>query len=669
MNTCSLCNAPLPDDAPGGLCPQCLMKAVLSPGDQIQYFGRYELIEEAGLGGMGVVWRARQMGLDRVVALKMIRGGVLADAEDLKRFQAEAQAAAQLHHPNIVAIHEIGEHEGQHYYSMDFIEGKNLADFCDGKPLPAKQAAELIATIADAVQFAHQHGILHRDLKPQNVMLDANGAPHLTDFGLAKRTDLDSGLTQTGAVLGSPSYMAPEQAQARHDRIGAHTDVYSLGAILYETLTARAPFRGETPAETMMRVINDDPAAPSKIDPTIPRDLETICLKCLEKEPSRRYATARDLAEDARRFLKDEPVVARPASALRKAESWVRRHPWTLAAGSALLVLLLACVVDFLFEQNRFLRAQQITPDLRRSAGARSGELKDWQTLGMFFYIVLAWTKLIMRKQACGLARWRDFWDPKQVWKPHGLLSTRMAVVCLTLALASVSFSFFLLAKGIQAFVWEGATSWTLPVWVFALVTFGLTIIAEALRSLRGGVTIPSLSADALVQIETLIRQGAFASAVKRVRTEAPGTGLAAAHAAVQRMAARLEAATPGTLVDPGVHRKINVAAISICLGAEMSLAIVLFAMAMPHPEPFVLDFVAGFLLGAGLIGGTRAIGIRRKTLLLLPGLTLPLLSAPAPSLRYPDGAIFHGEPYLTGLLFGAALLLCAFLRRKPARK
>src|SRR5205823_5324820 len=183
------------------------------------------------------------------------------------------------------------------------------------KPLPARQAAELLAIVADAVQFAHQRGILHRDLKPHNVMIDTNGAPRLTDFGLAKRMDIDSGLTQTGAVLGSPSYMAPEQAQGRADRIGTHTDVYALGAILYETLTGRAPFRGDSAAETMMRVINEEPAAPSKIELDVPRDLETICLKCLEKDPSRRYATAREFAEELRRFLAGEPIVARPASA------------------------------------------------------------------------------------------------------------------------------------------------------------------------------------------------------------------------------------------------------------------------------------------------------------------------------------------------------------------
>src|SRR6185436_9471721 len=184
IRSCSHCNALLPDDAPGGLCPQCLMQGVLAPGERLQYFGNYELLDEIAQGGMGVVWRAKQASLNRTVALKMIRGGMLATPEDVKRFLAEAEAAANLKHPNIVAIHEVGEHGGQHYFSMDFVDGKTLAAFCGGKPLPARQAAELLATIADAVQFAHQRGILHRDLKPHNVLLDAAGTPHLTDFGL-----------------------------------------------------------------------------------------------------------------------------------------------------------------------------------------------------------------------------------------------------------------------------------------------------------------------------------------------------------------------------------------------------------------------------------------------------------------------------------------------------
>ena len=325
--TCSACSTPLPDDAPGGLCPQCLMQGVLTPGERIQYFGNYELLEEIALGGMGIVWRARQTSLNRVVALKMIRGGILAGGEDVKRFRAEAEAAAGLQHPNIVAIHEIGEHEGQHYFSMDFVEGQNLDAFGDGRPLVSERAAQLLATIAGAVEFAHQRGIVHRDLKPQNVMIDAAGQPRLTDFGLAKRMDLDSGLTQTGAIIGSPSYMAPEQAQGRHDLIGVRSDVYSLGAILYATLTGRAPFQAATAMETMRQVVDAEPAPPRRVNPSVPADLETICLKCLEKDPARRYASAQEFADDLTRFLRHEPIHARPATAFDRARKWAKREP------------------------------------------------------------------------------------------------------------------------------------------------------------------------------------------------------------------------------------------------------------------------------------------------------------------------------------------------------
>ncbi|GEP42850.1 serine/threonine-protein kinase [Brevifollis gellanilyticus] len=230
-NSCPKCGVSLPADAPEGLCPACLISGALasnfetvklaappwSLGDQVKYFGNYELLGEVAKGGMGVVWRARQQALNRTVAVKMIRSGLFADKDEVQRFHAEAQAVAQLKHPNIVNIHEIGEHEGQHYYSMDFIEGGTLAHQCHGKAMNVREAAELLSTVCDAVHFAHQRGILHRDLKPQNIMVDAEGRPHVLDFGLAKRIDEDQSLTMTGAVLGSPSYMAPEQAEGRND--------------------------------------------------------------------------------------------------------------------------------------------------------------------------------------------------------------------------------------------------------------------------------------------------------------------------------------------------------------------------------------------------------------------------------------------------------------------
>lgn len=307
------------------------------PLGKIKYFGDYELLEEIARGGMGVVYKARQISLNRMVAVKMILAGQLASEADIRRFYAEAEAAANLQHPNIVVIHEVGEHEDRHYFSMDYVEGQNLATLVRERPLPPAKAAELVKTIAEAIRYAHHRGILHRDLKPQNVLIDEQGRPRVTDFGLAKRTGTDSGLTQTGAVMGSPSYMPPEQATGRQDQVGPHSDVYSLGAILYQLLTGKAPFVAETPLATLKKVVEEDPVPPSKQNPLVPPDLETICLKCLEKKPERRYRTARDLEEELERFLNHEPILARPASEWRKLSAWMLKRPWLITGALALI--------------------------------------------------------------------------------------------------------------------------------------------------------------------------------------------------------------------------------------------------------------------------------------------------------------------------------------------
>ena len=260
-------------------------------GTKVRYFGDYELIEELARGGMGVIYKARQGSLNRIVALKMILRGRLATPADVLRFRREAEAAANLQHPNIVAIHEIGQHEGQHYFSMDYVAGRNLADLMDGKPLPAQQAARYVRIIAEAVHFAHRRGTLHRDLKPQNVLIDEHDRPRITDFGLAKLMDEESQLTLSGEVMGSPSYMAPEQAAGRQEQVGPQTDVYALGAILYELLAGRPPFSAPTAMATMRQVMEAEPAPPRTFSPGVPADVETICLKCLEKIPSRRYTS------------------------------------------------------------------------------------------------------------------------------------------------------------------------------------------------------------------------------------------------------------------------------------------------------------------------------------------------------------------------------------------
>ena len=273
-------------------------------------FGEYKLLHEIARGGMGVIYKARQVRLNRIVALKMILTGQLASEADLVRFRTEAEAAAALQHPNIVAVHEVGEHEGQCYFTMDFVEGQSLASLIRESPLSAVRAAHYVRTLAEAMQYAHEKGTLHRDLKPANVLIDRFDKPQITDFGLAKRIAGGSDLTGTGQILGTPSYMPPEQAQGKHDQIGPPSDVYALGAILYELLTGRPPFRAETPLDTLMQVLDAEPAAPRLLNPTVPRDLEDICLKCLEKAPHARYPSAQALADDLGAFLRGEPVSA-----------------------------------------------------------------------------------------------------------------------------------------------------------------------------------------------------------------------------------------------------------------------------------------------------------------------------------------------------------------------
>ena len=240
---------------------------------------------------MGVVFQATQISLNRPVALKMILAGQLADETDVKRFHSEAEAAANLDHPGIVPIFEVGQHEGQHYFSMGFVEGQSLAQRLAEGPLPAREAAALIRSrSAEAIAYAHQRGVIHRDLKPANILLDADGNPRVTDFGLAKRVQADSGLTGSGQIMGTPSYMPPEQAGGKRGEVGPAADVYSLGATLYALITGRPPFQAATAMDTVLQVLNDEPVPPRRLNATIPRDLETICLKCLEKEPGKRYA-------------------------------------------------------------------------------------------------------------------------------------------------------------------------------------------------------------------------------------------------------------------------------------------------------------------------------------------------------------------------------------------
>ena len=362
IRICRKCGADIFSDVPEGLCPRCVLKSALgnfsdapvaegvdpsgsdrssaadenrapnnkksaSAAELLGEFGDYELLKEVGRGGQGVVFRARQRSLNRIVALKVISLGQWASKAHLKRFRLEAEAAARLEHPGIVPIHEVGERDGSCYFSMKFIEGGQLDEVARREPIPIRRAVELIANVARTVHYAHGHGILHRDIKPGNILLDAKGEPHLTDFGLARLVESESSITQTLDVLGTPSYMAPEQAVGNNAAISGVTDVYGLGAVLYQLLTDQPPFAGGATYETIKLLLNTEPRPPRLLNPKIDRDLSTICLKCLEKDPKRRYPSALALAEDLERWLKHEPILARRTGVFARGGKWVRRNP------------------------------------------------------------------------------------------------------------------------------------------------------------------------------------------------------------------------------------------------------------------------------------------------------------------------------------------------------
>jgi WD40 repeat protein len=363
---CPQCGRPLGADAPDGLCLNCLLQlGVAGPppptGDEtlvlppkpgvsgaIRYFGDYELIEEIGRGGMGVVYRARQVSLDRAVAVKMILAGPYASEEFLHRFRAEAETIAQLHHPGIVGIYEVGEHEGQPYYAMEYVPGATLAESVRSGPLPPREAARTLVAIARAIQHAHDLGVLHRDLKPSNILIDTQGQPRVTDFGVAKRLGVGPGYTLTGQTLGTPAYIPPEQISTRRGAVTVRSDVYSLGAILYHLLAGRPPFHGETGAETLQAVLDQEPPAPRSINRSIPADLEIIGLRCLAKDAVRRYASAAAFADDLERWLEDKPIQARRVGRAERIWLWAKRKPMAATAlglGAAVLASLLALAV------------------------------------------------------------------------------------------------------------------------------------------------------------------------------------------------------------------------------------------------------------------------------------------------------------------------------------
>ena len=352
------------------------------PGTLVRYFGDYELLQEIARGGMGVVYEAKQVSLNRTVALKMILSGQLASEAEVRRFHQEAEAAANLDHANIVPIYEVGVYKGRHYFTMKLIEGGPLSEHLGRLKGDHRAAAGLMAKVARGVHFAHQRGILHRDLKPANILLDPEDQPHVTDFGLAKLVDGQQGLTitQPGGVLGTPAYMPPEQASGQKDLTTA-ADVYSLGAILYVLLTGEPPFRAATPLDTMRQVMDKTPRAPRTVNAAVPRDLETICLKCLEKNPQQRYDSAGALADELERWLNHEPITARPVSVGGKMVRWCRRNPALAAvialAASVVITLSSIYYVNLTAEHEQTVAALGREQNARRQTEVQSERAKD----------------------------------------------------------------------------------------------------------------------------------------------------------------------------------------------------------------------------------------------------------------------------------------------------
>jgi eukaryotic-like serine/threonine-protein kinase len=421
---CPQCRKTVPADAPQGLCPVCVMQlgldsdasepgtlppqppsrageetvapplaefvtkpmATASDGAPVNIPG-YEILGELGRGGMGVVYKARQIKLNRIVALKMILAGSHAGSAELTRFRTEAEAIARVKHVNIIQIYEIGDHEGKPYFALEFCSGGSLAQQTNGTPVKPKEAARIVEKLARGMEAAHQEDIIHRDLKPANVLFLKNGTPKITDFGLAKKLD-DVGQTQSGAIMGTPSYMAPEQAGGETKKMGPPADIYALGAILYELLTGRPPFKAATPLDTIMQVVTDEPMPPSALQKKTPRDLETICLKCLEKDPAKRYASAQALAEDLRRYQKGEPIHARPVGSIERTVKWVKRHPLTTGL---ITVILLVAVVGFvgisgglgwaLVERENAIGQEKKTADALRETKKAQKKAEDEKTI------------------------------------------------------------------------------------------------------------------------------------------------------------------------------------------------------------------------------------------------------------------------------------------------
>lgn len=636
---CSVCGAELTPGAPEGLCPRCLLgagldnslsavegddptadlagaaAATLPAGTKVSYLGDYELLDEIARGGMGVVYRARQVSLNRTVAVKMILAGQLASEDDINRFHSEAEAAANLRHPNIVPIYEVGEHEGRHYFSMELVDGQSLADLTRERTLPAKKAAEYVKTIAKAIHYAHAQGTLHRDLKPSNILIDTSDELRITDFGLAKRAESNAQLTVSGAVLGTPGYMPPEQAGIRRGVIGPASDVYSLGAVLYKLLTGRPPFQGETAVETVMQAMDMEPVSPRTLNPNIPEDLATICLKCLEKRPDQRYATSQELADDLGRFLDHEPIVARPAGSMRKAWSWSKRRPWTITALISLCMVGLLSLAYGLWVENSFLRFSVEHPEYVKAPGARTEWSKAVDGVTLLIWVSLLWASLMFR-------RYRNVCH-----RTNRAVSQSLVASLAIFGAVGVISGIYMAMATIDASVWENHSlwggCWNATVGCY-LGVFALVLAAREFERITFGATteVNNLTEEQRAALRRIILDmGGAVSTSKVIQAitlyrEATGASLHDARNAVEQLQAELHREHPDlvpAVVD--VQERTSAAMLAVL---KILLALLLTVMVPMTLHSFVElttegqpQFLSGLIAFACALGA--AVSFRRK--------------------------------------------------------
>jgi len=643
----------------------------LPPGTKVSYFGDFELLSEIARGGMGVVWRARQQSLQRDVALKMIRAGAFAGSEEVARFLREAQAAANLQHPNIVAIHEVGEYQGQHYFTMDLVEGRDLAAVVRAGPVAPEAAARYVRAIAEAIHFAHQRGTLHRDLKPQNVLIDRHDQPRITDFGLAKIGDDDSRLTRQGAVMGSPSYMPPEQASGNLDQVGVASDVYSLGAILYELLTGRPPFCEATALATMRKVMESEPIAPRRLNPHAPIDLETICLKCLEKSPAARYASAQAVADEMARFLRGEPIQARPASMAHRAWNWIARRPGVIAAAATTLIVGQGCGVFYLFNENAYLRALIADPTLERAAGLLSASIAGLTgLLGLAVFVSIYFLIYVMARGR-GIT-FRQMFDPAQQARPMQPIGQPLRNWTIAVGLGLVAMGVAFLGLAIRAHVWEAAPLVEPMLHVFSATFFGSLALATAFRDAqisRYGVRNRMLSAEQQAAIRSAMEQFDLPAAIRIYREAHPEASAFEANDYASRLAVSLRDANPGKFVPtPITLKSLNWKWLGIAAAIE---ALVLVEGLMLYPPAYPIAFATQFLAVAafsfGIAAGVRIKGFWKRTLYLVPSIVLGAAGL-ALSAWLENDPPRQDVAIGVGFAFSLILTMCALVRPRAEK-